>query len=451
MQSTTKTVRLLCLTETSTDRDDITARLGLDAENADVSLATSLDSAISHLAKHRVDCILCAHCPERERCLTTVRTLRSEHPSVPVVVFVDDESSAYVDSVIEAGATEVIQSTVDSVSQQLLRRRIESVVDTSSLRSMRDQSLQRYETILNTAVDAIYQLDTDGTIIAVNDAALRLTGYDRAELIGSNVSIVMPDEEVRKAEKQIARTLRGDIDDIQTLEMTVRTKGGDVVPCETRIAVLHRDGDFDGTVGVVRDVSDEREREQKLHERDEMLQQISESVNDVVWITPPEKDEIEFISAAYEDIWGRSRAELIESPRAFVEGIHPEDRERVEAAIERQQTDPESYDEVYRVVQPDGEVRWVHDRAFGVYEDDTLERLVGVAQDITEQREAQQELEAERDMFAEGPAVVFRWRNTEGWPMEYVSENVEEILGYTPEQLQSEEVTYDEQIGRAHV
>ena len=442
MQSTTKTVRLLCLTDASADSETLDSKISLDESDVDIALSSSLDGALAHLERHRVDCLLCTHRADIDALVSAIRTLRSSFPAVPLVVFTDDEPSEYVDAVIEAGATEVVQSTAESVSEPLLRRRIESVVDADSLRSAHDRSLERYETILNTAVDAIYQLDTDGTIIAVNDAAVELTGYDRSELIGSPVGIALSDEDIQRGNEQVARTLTEGEDDVQTLEMTVQTKDGREIPCETRIAVLRRGGRFDGTVGVIRDISEQRERERKLSERDQLLQQISENINDVVWMTPPEKNEMVFVSAAYEDIWGRSQEALYENPNAFVEGIHPDDREAVEAALERQQTDPESYDETYRVVQPDGEIRWVHDRAFGVYEDGELTRLVGVVQDITERRQTQQELWTERDMFAEGPAVMFKWDNDEGWPVEYVSENVEDIFGYTPKQLISGEVPY---------
>jgi PAS domain S-box-containing protein len=187
---------------------------------------------------------------------------------------------------------------------------------------------------------------------------------------------------------------------------------------------------------------EQRAREDELRKRDELLSHIAESVSDVVWITTADKGEIEFVSEAYEDIWGRPCEELYENPNSFIEAVHPEDRERVREALVRQQVDPDSYDETYRVVQPDGEVRYVNDRAFGVYEDGELQRIVGVVQDITERREAQRQLEAEHDMFAQGPAVVFRWRNEEGWPVEYVSENVADLLGYTPDQLTSGEIPY---------
>ncbi|WP_226022697.1 PAS domain S-box protein [Halomicrobium salinisoli] len=62
--------------------------------------------------------------------------------------------------------------------------------------------------------------------------------------------------------------------------------------------------------------------------------------------------------------------------------------------------------------------------------------------ELTDRERPRRRLAEERDMFAEGPAVVFRWRNEEGWPVEYVSENVEDVLGYAPAELESGDVPY---------
>ncbi|MEF8786957.1 MAG: PAS domain S-box protein, partial [Haloarculaceae archaeon] len=422
------------------------AKLGLGDSTA-LSVATTLDNAITHLAENKVDCILlCDHETDRSERLAAIRTLRGEHSTIPIVAFVGRESADGIDATIQAGATDIIQSTSESVSQPLLERRIESVVEVNSLRSKRDRRLERYETILNTAVDAIYQLDTDRRIVAVNDATVRLTGYDRSELLGSEISLIMSEEDIRKGDEKIAEALTERNDDVQSLGMSIHTKDGREVPCEARIAVLRRNGDFDGTVGVVRDISDRRERERQLRERDELLRYLSENINDVVWITSPDRDGMSFVSVAYEEIWEQPREALYKDSEAFLERVHPDDRDRVEDALEQQKVDPDSYDETYRIVQPDGEIRWIHSRTVGVYEDGQLERVVGVARDITERRQAQAELMAERDMFAQGPAVVFRWGTAEGWPVEYVSENVEGLLGYTPDELQSDEITFDELI-----
>ncbi|GGN94980.1 hypothetical protein GCM10009030_21910 [Haloarcula pellucida] len=131
--------------------------------------------------------------------------------------------------------------------------------------------------------------------------------------------------------------------------------------------------------------------ELERREREEQLQQIKTTVSDVVWVSSPEKDEIEFVSDSYEDVWGRPPETLRTDATSFVDAIHPDDRKRVQEALVAQRTDPDAYEETYRVVQPDGEIRWIHDRSSGIYDDNgTLRAIVGIASDITERKEREQ-------------------------------------------------------------
>lgn len=104
------------------------------------------------------------------------------------------------------------------------------------------------------------------------------------------------------------------------------------------------------------------------------------------WLSDPEKSRVLYVSPAYEEIWGRSCAELYASPRSWLDAIHPEDRERVQTASLTKQISGE-YDEEYRIIRPNGTVRCIRDRAFPV-RDHTgkVYRLAGLAEDITQGR-----------------------------------------------------------------
>ena len=86
-----------------------------------------------------------------------------------------------------------------------------------------------------------------------------------------------------------------------------------------------------------------------------------------------------------------------------------------------------------------GDWKWIRDVGEVVERDDSGEptRAVGVHLDIDEQKTTQQMLKTQRDLFERGPAVVFKWKDEEGWPIEYVSDNIESRFGYTPAELQS--------------
>jgi PAS domain S-box-containing protein len=131
------------------------------------------------------------------------------------------------------------------------------------------QEVERYEQILDTVSDGVYALDPSGHFKYVNQGLADLTGYSRSELLGAHVSICKSESTVERAEtavrKQIER-VQSDPDagsDI-SLELEIETAGGRRVPCADHIALLPFDDQFRGSVGMLRDVSAQQQREQRL-------------------------------------------------------------------------------------------------------------------------------------------------------------------------------------------
>jgi PAS domain S-box-containing protein len=131
--------------------------------------------------------------------------------------------------------------------------------------------------------------------------------------------------------------------------------------------------------------------EKSALETEVLFRQIAESIHEVFWLTDPLKSRLLYISPAYETVWGRDVDSLYRDPQSFLEAIHPDDRVRVVQALEKQVNG--GYDEEYRVVHPDGTVRWVRDRAFPIRDEaGRVYRVTGVATDITERVLAQQKI-----------------------------------------------------------
>ena len=120
-------------------------------------------------------------------------------------------------------------------------------------------------------------------------------------------------------------------------------------------------------------------------ESESRFRQISESLHDYVWLADREFRRYLFVNEAYERIWGRSREELRTNPAALFEGIHSDDRERVRHAFS---APPETaYDVEFRVVQPNGNVRWVWSRVFPVRNGrGEVYRIAGITEDVTERK-----------------------------------------------------------------
>jgi PAS domain S-box-containing protein len=135
----------------------------------------------------------------------------------------------------------------------------------------------------------------------------------------------------------------------------------------------------------------QRSATEALRESELRLRQIAENIREVFWMATRALDEPLYVSPAYESIWGRSVQSLRQQPRSFFDAIHVEDREHA-AGIIRGQREQE-IDIEYRIVRPDGAPRWIRDRRFPVKDaSGNVYRVAGVAEDITERKNAEEAL-----------------------------------------------------------
>jgi PAS domain S-box-containing protein len=111
----------------------------------------------------------------------------------------------------------------------------------------------------------VYALDAEDRITLVNDALTTVTGYDRGDLQGAHVSLLMDDDVAARRELVQDLLDRGG-GATETLEADLITADGDRIPCETQVGVLTDDGEFAGTTGVIRDISNRNRRERRLRE-----------------------------------------------------------------------------------------------------------------------------------------------------------------------------------------
>ncbi|MGB0561491.1 MAG: PAS domain-containing protein [Spirulinaceae cyanobacterium] len=129
-----------------------------------------------------------------------------------------------------------------------------------------------------------------------------------------------------------------------------------------------------------------------LAESEERFRQLAENVDSVFWIQDVQAQKLLYVSPAYEQIWGRNIAELLETDFKLLYTIHPDDRPRMLELFRRMER--QEYNAEYRIVRPDGQVRWIHDRAFPVKDDQgQVYRIIGIAEDISDRKRTEQALQ----------------------------------------------------------
>ncbi|HUJ72808.1 MAG TPA: PAS domain-containing protein [Verrucomicrobiae bacterium] len=124
----------------------------------------------------------------------------------------------------------------------------------------------------------------------------------------------------------------------------------------------------------------------RLRTSEERFRQLAEGIHDVFWMTDIDNGQVVYVSPEYEKVWGRTCASWYESPGTRWEAVHPEDRDRVRR-LAGNNASRDGYDEEYRIVRPDGEVRWVRERAFPIPDrTGKVYRLAGIVEDITSRK-----------------------------------------------------------------
>jgi len=152
--------------------------------------------------------------------------------------------------------------------------------------------------------------------------------------------------------------------------------------------------EFIATTAHLAGIAVERKRaEERRRAQEERFRQVTESIREVFYLTewdpgaPVQK--VLYVSPAYETVWCRSCQSLYDDPRSWTFDIHPEDREPMVRAFLKEAT-LGTFDVEYRLVRPDGSVRWIHDRAFPIRDEHgRIYRVAGISEDVTGTKETE--------------------------------------------------------------
>jgi PAS domain S-box-containing protein len=279
------------------------------------------------------------------------------------------------------------QVVTDSNAQAV--RLVGAILDVTDRRRAEEaleESRRRFQAVFENSLDGILLMDDSGRYVDVNPAMCQLLGYRRDELLQLTVWDITPAPDRNRIPELLTRflaagTLSG--------EYTLLCKGGGTRVAEYRAVANILPGLH---LAVHRDITERKRAEERLRESEEKFHQLAQNIEGYFWLNATDDSQMYYMSPGYEKVCGRSCQSLYECPESWTDVIHPGDRERV-LAVARVPLGEAARELEYRIVRPDGAVRWIRDRAFPVRNSaGEVYRVAGFGEDITERKQAEEKL-----------------------------------------------------------
>ncbi|MDX2217337.1 MAG: PAS domain S-box protein [Oculatellaceae cyanobacterium bins.114] len=300
----------------------------------------------------------------------------------------------------------------------------------------------RYRTLTEISPVAIFRFDASLNCVYVNDRWSEMTGRPKESALGKGwIEALHPDE------REFALAQWNDISLQEITDNFIIQQGegrhlrpdGSINWYYVQVArELDATGALIGYVGSLTDITDRKQVEVALYESEEQFRQIVDSINDVFFLRVVETGELLYLNPAYEQILQCSREITYQNPECWIDRIHPEDRDRISTKLQQELKGTEFFNDEYRIVHPDGSIRWIWDCSFPIRNQaGEIYRYAGMNRDITDRKLAelalQEALQTLTHHIETSPLATIRWNRefrVESW-----SNQAETIFGWTADEV----------------
>ncbi|QKG92833.1 PAS domain S-box protein [Halorubrum salinarum] len=364
-----------------------------------VTSVTDPEDALDRLDEGAFDCVVSDYDMPAMDGLEFFDALRERHQKIPFVLYTGKGSEEIASQALNAGVTGYFQKGGPEQLRRLANR-VDQAVEEHRTKEIAD----RYSTVIEALGYPVYVVDDTGVFRFVNEPFAELTGYDREEIIGETPGFIKDDDAVQEAEDRLGTILSSDGPDVQHFGVDIVPKEGEPIPCRDHMAALPYEGEsFDGSVGILRDVSDERERREELETKTRALDEAPVGIT----ITDPEQEDnpMVYVNDRFVEMTGYDREESIGVNCRFLQGPDTE-----EASVQelREAIDAEESTSVELLnYRKDGTEFWNRVSIAPISDaDGTVTHWVGFQEDITEFKEREAALERQNDRLDSFASIV---------------------------------------------
>jgi PAS domain S-box-containing protein len=270
------------------------------------------------------------------------------------------------------------------------------------------ESEQRFSAAFEFAPIGVALVSPDGRRwLRANRALCDLLGYSEQELQQLSVQAVSHPDDAASSLAEVRRGLDRGTDNFQ-MEKRYVHRNGQIIDVLVSISLIR---DAKGTpvnfVTHVLDMTARQLAERQLRASNLKFHQLADNITDAFWIRSADMSEVQYVSPAFERIWGRTLQSLYAAPHEWSAFVHVEDRESVRTAFHQILGPAATVDLEYRIVRPDDEVRWVHVRGTQVRDaGGSLINIIGIVTDITDRKRVADELQIERQRLVSAQQVA---------------------------------------------
>jgi len=370
-----------------------------ELDSVAVTSETDPEAALDRIRESSFDCVVSDYDMPPMDGLEFFDALRERNQKIPFVLYTGKGSEEIASQALNAGVTGYFQKGGPEQLRRLANR-VDQAVDEYRTKEI----AERYSTVIEALGYPVYVVDETGVFRFVNEPFAELTGYDREEIVGQTPGFIKDDAAVQEAEDRLGTILSDSGPDVQHFAVDIVPKEGDPIPCRDHMAALPYDGDcFEGSVGILRDVSDERERREELETKTRALDEAPVGIT-VTDATQPDNPMV-YVNDRFVEMTGYDREESIGVNCRFLQGPDTD-----EASVQ-QLRDAIDADEPTTVellnYRKDGTEFWNRVSIAPISDaDGTVTNWVGFQEDITAFKEREAALERQNDRLDSFASIV---------------------------------------------